>query len=98
MRAAQYGYDTAFPKIIAERIRQQRGLGEGTDKHQVKSAREFLFQVLAASITNELYIMAFLFTPGGDHLRHDAGQICVHDLAPERVGRPLTNEVDHADL
>jgi hypothetical protein len=41
--------------------------------------------------------MAFLFTPGGHYLRHDAGEVCMHDSRPECIGGAFAYKIDNAN-
>jgi hypothetical protein len=42
--------------------------------------------------------MTLLFTPRGDYLRHDTGEVGMHDLSPQGIGWAFTNQIDNADL
>jgi hypothetical protein len=42
-------------------------------------------------------LMTFLFAPDPDDLRHDAGEVGVHQLAPECLCGALGDEIEYAN-
>jgi len=59
--------------------------------------RQFARQVLEAGVADEIYPVAQLFAPGRDDLRHDAGEIAVHDACVEGARPCLVNQIDNTD-
>src|SRR3981189_1330945 len=98
MGTAQYRYDPLLPEIIAQRIGQQGGLRKRTDKDDVHSGGEFLTEIFPSGIADHGHFVTFAFAPSGHYLRHNAGEIGVHDLSPKRIGWSLADQVYYTDF
>ena len=57
------------------------GLGERADEDQIDVGRQLLQQIFKAGIADEGDVMSLLSAPDADHLRHDAGEIGIHDAS-----------------
>src|SRR5262249_39694598 len=64
---------------ITQGVGGLRGLSERTDENQIDVVRQFFQQILEAGVADEADVVAFLAAPDADHLRHDAGEIGIHD-------------------
>ena len=73
----------------------QRCSGASID--EVDLVRQIVDQVLDTRVANEGDLVPFRFAPHRDGLRHDAGEIRVHDARVQRAGRRFGDQIDDAD-
>ena len=97
MRAAEHGDDAALAEQVADGVGELRGLRERADEHDVDVLRQDGRQVLEPRVADELDVVAQLLGPDGQHLRHDAGEVRVHDAGVEGPGLAPGNDVDDSD-
>mgnify|MGYP000243368253 CR=1 FL=1 len=91
------GHGTALLEHVADRVGKLRRLGERADEEYVNVERQFRLQVLEPGVAHQVYVMARLFTPDRDDLRHDAGKVRVHDTGVHGGGRGTSNQIENAD-
>ncbi len=93
MWPAQYRDRTALPAQVADGIGGLRRAREGAHKQYVSVVEDIANEILDAGIADEPDVMAKLFTPHADHLRHDARQIGVHHPVEKTFCGPLGDEI-----
>ena len=87
----------ALPEHVADRVGELSRLGERAHEDQVYVVRQFRRQVLESRVADQLDVMPFLLAPDGEDLRHDAGEIRVHEPAVQRAGLASGDEVNDPD-
>jgi hypothetical protein len=93
---AEYGHGALLPEQIAQRVGELGRLREGTDEQHVQVGRQLLEQILQACIADKGHIVTLLLAPHADHLRHDAGQIGIHEAPVQRRVGALCDQVQNA--
>src|SRR6266446_2114529 len=74
-----------------------RRLRERADEEEIHVVGHCLDEIFITDIAHEGDVMAFLFAPHGDDLRHDAGEIGLHDPRVQGAGRTYRDRVDDLD-
>jgi len=83
---------------MTQGIGQLRGLGKRTDEQQIDLVRLDAAQILCAGGADVTDVLPrCCLTPGAHDLRHDAGQVGVHEAGEKGSGRPFRDDVDDAD-
>jgi hypothetical protein len=95
---SQYGHGAFASEKITQGIREESSLRESTDENEVNVFWQFLIKLFKAGVAHKSDRMSFLFTPGGNDLRHDAREVSMHDPCPQCAGWPLTHKVNDANL
>src|SRR5690606_17249891 len=93
----EHGHGPALPQPVTERVGEERRLGEGADEHQVELGGQLLEEILDPGVADELDLVPGPFAPRREHLRHDAGEVRVHEPPVQRRPGALGDEVEDAD-
>ncbi len=95
MGASEDGDGAPGSQRGAQGIGEQGRFGERADEDEIDRVRQFLEKILETRVAGEADLVTLGLAPDGDGLRHDAGEIRVHDPRVERAGRTLRDEVDN---
>ena len=97
VRTAQDGDGSLRSEQVGERVSEEGGLSKRADEDEVDLVRQIVDQVLETRVADEGDLVPFRFAPHRDDLRHDAGEIRVHDARVQRAGRRFGDQIDDAD-
>jgi hypothetical protein len=89
VRATQHRDRPALPKQVAQGVGQLGCLGERADEEDVEITGQLLQESLDAGVAHIVHPMASLLAPDAQDLRHDAGQVCVHQASVNAVAGAL---------
>ena len=95
--SSEGGDGSSAAKKVTQGVGGLRGLGVRTNENQINVVRQFLQQVFETGVADKGNGVAFLAAPDADHLRHDAGEIGVHDAPKPGAGRSPGHEVEDSD-
>jgi len=95
VRSPQGGESACLAEAIAEGIGELCGLGEGTDEDQINLVGQEGPDILEAGIADERDLVPFLLAPDRDHLRHDAGQVGMHDPRVQGARGSFGDQIDY---
>ncbi len=85
-------------KQRADRIGELAGKRERADNEHIGIVEQLAAELLHAGVAHEPHVMAELLAPHTDDLRHDGGEIRVHDARIKALGRPVADEIDNRDF
>ncbi len=81
VRSSENGNRPPCAEEVTEGISGVGGFGEGADEQQVESIRQLFEQIFKAGIADQGDVVPQLPAPNANHLRHDAGQVGIHDAS-----------------
>ena len=97
VRTAKNRHRAFRAELAAQRVGEERGLGEGADEDDVDVVGKLVGEVLEPRVADVGHLVPARLAPDADDLRHDAGQVRVHHPRIEGVGGSFGDEIDDAD-
>jgi len=94
---AESGDGSLRPEQVGERVGEEGRLRKCADEDEIDLVRQLVDQVLETGVADKGDLVPFGFAPRPDDLRHDAGEIRVHDARVQGASRPLGDQIDDAD-
>ena len=97
MRSTEDGDGAAPAMHVADRVRGVRRLRKGADEQDVGFGEDLAGEIFETGIADEANVVAGLLAPDCHGLRHDAGEVGVHEPRVHGAGRPFGGEIQDGD-